>query len=772
MKLLLACASATLVAGWNHLASFNAACGAELSILRGTEFEASAAVGKVPYQFKTAMQETLKARVATEGCTLTPQQQQLFYGLEPINFLRLFDAYDTELNNTAFPCTNVGNLSWSWQNAKRDIKGIELPTSCRSANFATSKQCNAKFRIVDNLFVEIHYADKCTDASQAGYGLPQVTLSCSGSMCASFGMPCVPGVTTCGGGATCHSFTDTNLADAMGFLVDTGLFNNVTDNCATGGFNFAEQFFSDIINNAANMLGLTTTLATDRYSSLSLCGVGEVDRRFNPSQAPTPAPMFRCNAITLPFSKVCDGVNDCAGNEDELYCRCNSTYPGQGIIDTNTGFPYSCCPVCPDHNDQNCQNYNSFCASQQSSSVGIEICNQTSWGLNCPDLMASTAATIPAAAPLSYVQTAGANEHLLGFADCDGTMQLGNTNDLLVANGRVPFQKVAARLETILQAREPCRTGTAVTDWARYFFPWAVNFWGGIFFTFQSAANIFGNANPGAKLDDSLRYYKDAHNDTFFHPPFSNVYNSPTSCDATTTGSGVCELAVSIGDWFAGTFPTGWSSATTIHFKASSTCANSKLPQAILTCEGPCTTTAKSGCCMAKEPFVPATGFSCPAGYVLETLNSGITDFLFHNDSILSKDTTLMNFVTLVATRSIGFGNGAGQTPFISVGTGTNTQFCRFNGSSFGDNVEGWANRTVTDNCPYPPMGAGNGSRSCPQFLTGGGVTACGTSCVQTPTVNTCPACGCPQAVTPDPSISGAAQLTASLALLGAVLVF
>lgn len=700
MKLLLACASATLVAGWNHLASFNAACGAELSILRGTEFEASAAVGKVPYQFKTAMQETLKARVATEGCTLTPQQQQLFYGLEPINFLRLFDAYDTELNNTAFPCTNVGNLSWSWQNAKRDIKGIELPTSCRSANFATSKQCNAKFRIVDNLFVEIHYADTCTDASQAGYGLPQLTLSCSGSMCASFGMPCVPGVTTCGGGATCHSFTDTNLADAMGFLVDTGLFNNVTDNCATGGFNFAEQFFSDIINNAANMLGLTTTLATDRYSSLSLCGVGEVDRRFNPSQAPTPV--------------------------------------GQ----------------------------------QTSSSVGIEICNQTSWGLNCPDLMASTAATIPAAAPLSYVQTAGANEHLLGFADCDGTMQLGNTNDLLVANGRVPFQKVAARLETILQAREPCRTGTAVTDWARYFFPWAVNFWGGIFFTTQSAANIFGNANPGAKLDDSLRYYEDARNDTFFHPPFSNVYNSPTSCDATTTGTGVCELAVSIGEWFAGTFPTGWSSATTIHFKASSTCANSKLPQAILTCEGPCTATAKSGCCMAKEPFVPATGFSCPAGYVLETLNSDITDFLFRNDSILSKDTTLMNFVTLVATRSTGFGNGAGQTPFISVGTGTNTQFCRFNGSSFGDNVEGWANRTVTDNCPYPPMGAGNGSRSCPQFLTGGGITACGTSCVQTPTVNTCPASGCPQPVTPDPSISGAAQLTASLALLGAVLVF
>lgn len=761
LKLVLACAP--LVAGWNHLASFNDNCGAGLSFLRGTELEASATVGKIPYQFKTAFAEVLKARVASEGCTLTPQQQALFYGLEPINFLRLIDAYDTELNNTAFPCTNVANLKWSWQNAKKDIQGILLPTSCRSANFATTKQCNGKFRIVDNLYAEFNYADKCTDPNQAGFGLPQITLSCSGSMCATLGRPCVPGVTDCGTG-TCHTFTDSNLNGTLQFLLDTGLFSNLTDTlgCTANGFSFPEQFFSDIMNNVAQMVGLTTTMSTQKYSAVSLCGVGEIDRRFNPSKAPTPVPQFRCDFGTLvSFGQVCNGVNDCPGGEDEAFCRCNSSYPGMGMIDSNnyTFSGYSCCPICPDENYNNGNNGGYYCSNQycslQSGSSGssVQICNSSAsgWGLECSDLSASTPQTIPAASQLSSVSSSNPNEHILGFADCDGNVQIGNTNDMIVGNAKLPLQKVLARAEAIIKGRETCRQGTAAAaaDWKRTFFPWAVNFWGGTFFGTQSSANVYNNVNPGVKIDDSLRYYSDVSSNSSSVPPFSNVMNLPVSCDATTTGNGVCEIAMNIGEWFGGDFPAGWNSATTVHLKLSSTCSSSALPSGLLTCEGPCTASSKSGCCIAKEPFLPSTNFACPAGYVLDTLESDITDFLFNMTSTRSKDVTLMNFVTLVATRTSGFGNGAGMTPFISAGLGTNTQFCRINGSSFPNNTEAWANKTVTDRCPYPPGANGNGTRSCPQILSGGGVVACN-PCLSNPTVNTCPASGCPQTpVTP-----------------------
>lgn len=740
------CASVATAAGWNHLASFNDGCGADLSLLRGTEMETTLTLGRVAGQFKTALQEVVKARVAMEGCNLTPQQQQLFYGFDAINILRLLDAYDTTLNNTVFPCATTGNLDWSWQTAKHGLKGVEMPTTCRSATFATTKQCNAKFRLVDNLFVELHFADTCTDPNQPGYGLPQMTLSCSGAMCASLGVPCIPGGTPCAGGATCHTFTDSSLANTMQFLLDTGLFNNITDSCDVGGFNFAEQFFSDVLNNAANLLGLTATLSTDRYHSVSMCGVGEIDTRFNPSQAPTPVPMFRCpSGLNLPFSSVCDGVNDCPGSEDELFCRCNSTY-GFGTIDSNLGFPFDCCPICVVNGNAPLACSNSYCSTQNQGSNGnnIQICNQTAWGVNCPDLMASNGVAIPAAQPLSFVQSASANEHILGYADCTGNVQIGNSNDMLVANARLPVQKVLARAENIIKAREPCRAGTSTTDWKRFFFPWAVNFWGGAFFTYQGAANVFNNVNPGAKLDDSMRYYHDAKNNSV-PPPFSNLFNAPASCDGTSTNGGVCELAVNIGDWFAGDFPPGWDSATTIHIKAASTCTSSAVPQGIVTCEGPCTATAKSGCCLAKEPFMPSVGSSCPTGYVLDTLDSGVTDFLFSNGSAVSQDTTLMNFVMLVATRSTKFGSGPGMTPFVPVGLGASLQFCRINGSSFDNNTNAWANRTATDACPYPPVGGGNGTYSCPQLLTGGGIQGCTTNCVQNPTMQQCPASGCPQ---------------------------
>lgn len=754
-------ASASLVVGWNHLASFNDACGAELSFLRGTEFETSLNGGKLPYQFKTAFAEVIKARVASEGCTLTQQQQALFYGMEPINFLRLFDAYDTELNNTAFPCTGTANLAWSWQTAKHGIQGLLMPSSCRSADFATSKQCNGKFRIVDNLFIEVNYADKCTDPSKAGYGLPQMSLSCSGSMCATLGMPCGPS-TSCGGGSTCHTFTDSALSNTMEFFLDTGLFNNLTDTCLSGAYTFPEQFMSDVLNNVANMLGLTSTVSTERYTSVSMCGVGEIDRRFNPSRAPTPAPMFRCNDNTLiSFSQVCDGTSNCGvNNDDEVNCTA-CTQPG--FVYTGYGPNSGCCPICYD-GVSGCSS--SHCSqSFYSSRPPIEICNSTAWGLSCPDLTASTPATLPASQPMASVSSSNPNEHILGFLDCDGNLQIGNTNDMFVGNAKLPIQKIAKRVEAILKDREPCRAGTAVTTWARYFFPWAVNFWGGVFFDTQASANIFGNVNPGVKVDDSLKYYNWAHQwNTTATAPYANVANAPASCDATTTGNGVCELALTIGEWFAGSsFPAGWSSATTVHAKAASTCtSSSSLPQAYLTCEGPCTATSKSGCCIMKEPFMPSVSFSCPAGYVLDTIDSGVTDFLFTTASTASKDTTIINFASLVATRSSSFGANA---PFVSVGTGTNTQFCRINGSDFGTNTEGWANKTATDRCPYPASPAGNGTDACPQFLAGGGMVGCGASCVTMPVASQCPASGCPSTTPTNGGGGGTANSAVSAGL-------
>lgn len=765
-KLVLASACTSLVgaAGWNHLASFNDGCGADLSFLRGTDFETSATVGKLPAQFKTAFAEVMKARVAMESCTLTTQQQALFYGLEPINFLRLFDAYDTELNNTAFPCANVANLKWSWQKAKWDMEGILLPTSCRSAAFATSKQCDLKFRLVDNLNLEIHYADKCSDPNQPGFGLPQISVSCSGSMCSTFMLPCVPGSNTCGTG-TCHTFTGSELSNTMQFLLDTGLFNNITDtSCTSGGFSFPEQIFSDVINNVANMLGLTSSVSTDRYSSLSLCGVGELDTRFNPSDAPTPAPMFQCpTGARIPYSSVCDGMNDCPGSEDESYCRCNMT----GIIDSSTGSFYSCCPICMDYPNGNC--WNQFCGRDPVVHTSVQICNHSAsgWGMECPDISASSQATIPSASPLSYASTSNANDHLLAFADCSGNVQVGNTNDMFVGNAKLPFQKVLGRAENILKAREPCRSGTApgVSEWKRYFFPWAVNFWGGNFLTTQALGNIFGNVNPGVKIDDSMRFYSGV--DGMYNtvpPPFSNIENAPTSCDATTTSNGLCEIALNISEWFGGSFPQGWDSPTTAHLKVSSSCANSAVPEGVITCEGPCTSTSKSGCCMMKEPFLPTNNYACPQGYTLDTLQSSLTDFLFNLTSTHSQDMTVMNFLALVVTRSSSFGTGAGQTPFINPGLGASTQFCRVNGTSFGNNTQAWGNRTATDNCPYPPVGQGNGSRVCPQILAGGGVLSCA-GCVQGVGVSQCPASGCPSTgPSPTPGINGAVSAGLSLA--------
>jgi hypothetical protein len=211
--------------------------------------------------------------------------------------------------------------------------------------------------------------------------------------------------------------------------------------------------------------------------------------------------------------------------------------------------------------------------------------------------------------------------------------------------------------------------------------------------------------------------------------------------------------------------------------KFSSDCAGSSLPSVLLTCEGPCTAGSKSGCCILKEAFVAQLpGGGCPSGYKLETIQSNITNFLFNSSepSTHSKDSTLINFLNLLGTRNFKFsfasGGGAGFTPFINPDyLDASRTFCTINGSAFESNQKAWADVSLTDNCPYPPVSVdGNGTRACPQFLAGGKVTGCGTSCLVPPVVTPCGASGCP--FTPTPAVVDASSsLSPALALVVAI---
>jgi len=290
----------------------------------------------------------------------------------------------------------------------------------------------------------------------------------------------------------------------------------------------------------------------------------------------------------------------------------------------------------------------------------------------------------------------------------------------------------------------------------------------------QSANCTYSNCGPNGCSSSNCVYW--------VNPPFENVHFPPSSCDLASTGSGSCELALNITNWFAGsTFPAGWNSAPTLlKIKFSSTCTGSAVPSALITCEGSCTTTAKSGCCILSQAFVAPTGVgSCPAGYKLQTINSTVTDFLFNSSqpSTRSKDSTLINLMNLIGSRNFKFSfNGvtaAGETPFVTPDTSDLTRsFCLIDGSAFDTNTQAWADASVTDNCPYPPVTtSGNGTRACPQFLTGSTsqITGCTTACLTPPTVTTCLASGCPLPPTPPPLIDASSTLSPALALITAL---
>jgi hypothetical protein len=300
-----------------------------------------------------------------------------------------------------------------------------------------------------------------------------------------------------------------------------------------------------------------------------------------------------------------------------------------------------------------------------------------------------------------------------------------------------------------------------------------------VFFSDQSLQNIYNNVNPGAKLDDSLRYYGAAEayeeNTTtweklyYLNPPFANVANAPSSCDlASTTGANPsCELSLDISSWFDGpSFPAGWNGPTAIKVKFASTCLDTSAPTVFLTCEGKCDATAKSGCCILRNAIVPPTSGTCPAGYKLQLVNTEITDFVF-NGSTTSKsnDTTLMNFVSLVLGRQIKFG---GASPFASVQASEALRsFCFLDGASFGNNTVTWSEKAFTEDCPVP-ADPPNGTKGCPQFITNGKVKGCtGSTCLPAPVTSQC-APQCPQ--TPTEGISPAFVVAPALGLLISIL--
>jgi len=330
----------------------------------------------------------------------------------------------------------------------------------------------------------------------------------------------------------------------------------------------------------------------------------------------------------------------------------------------------------------------------------------------------------------------------------------------------------------------PCRIGSNMDPnfLRRQFFPWGVGVLGGVFFGDQ-ATTSFGGITPGAELDKTMRWYNSAGdwNGTsgmYVHnPPFANLYNAWTTCNyATTAGPGSCNLNALIKDWFLGPgFPSAWSQSTaTLEAVAASTCTNDAGMQVYLACDGGCDKNTQTGCCMLSKPFVatPGNAGACPQGYLRLEISSGVSDFIFENGygypTPTTKDSTLINFLQLVATKSDFSTSPSGIPTFVGVGLGSQT-LCIINGSQFGMNVDIWANKTFTEDCPNgaPVLG---GLRGCPQVLNSAGIVACtGTTCATPPNSKSCPATGCP--LTPPPADLGAAwSLVPTVGVLGALL--
>jgi hypothetical protein len=304
------------------------------------------------------------------------------------------------------------------------------------------------------------------------------------------------------------------------------------------------------------------------------------------------------------------------------------------------------------------------------------------------------------------------------------------------------------------------------------FFIWGVNMLGGAFVSDLADITFFNKITPGAMFDNQLRFYDSANerdiNFEYVHsPPFANVVGLPASCNQaaiTAAGGGSCAATLDIHTWFdAGTvaaFPAGWTGATTIEVGVQSKCQDA-FPSAFLTCNGECTSTGESGCCIMSRPFKVVNG-ACPSGYSASTISSSVTDFLFDEQvyTPATVDTTLINFLQLLETRDIDFAPSTNSAPtFVSPKppTGTPPSICMINGSTFGKNVETWADNTFTENCTATSLG-------CPQIKPppGGGITGCtSATCTGTPAGTDC-GTSCPSSNPVDCNVVGNCPETAA----------
>jgi len=754
LKLLLV--GATTVVGWNHLLSFNTDCSATFNVLSGTKAAGAMTANRIPWQFVNSLKRVMKARVAAApGCSEFDTNQALYdklFGLDFINVLRLLDSSDTTLTTAQFPATcNETQFDFNWKKIRQDFAGVALPDTCRAAAYAANPDagCKAKWSLLSGFDIEVSIRDSCKRSDQWGYLLPQVEFRCNGDKCASLGKPCLTN-NDCTGGLTCDFVPDAFLDEPKQFLIDIGLFNETwdtgcQDSVANGNFTFTEQFFSKIANHLGEFLGISPALTNYKWKQLKLCGVQTFADQYIPTSAPTPVPTYRCdNGTLIAANQVCDTIQDCDMGEDEISCSCGN---GRQF----DSFNGACCAPC--ENDGPCQGsfISQHCGFTAVGNSGPTFCtaDQVTNVFTCPALQRSTYS--PPAVPLPAFKSVPntQNSRIMGWTDCTGNVQIGNSADLGSLNAVVPFHEIASRLETVIKETQACRQLSAVdpTFLRKQFYLWGVSFLGGAFFTNLQQITEFHGHTPGSNFDRTFRWYASADernwttNEYLVNPPFADLANAPQTCNSATvydnTG-GKCELNAEIKDWFKTPgFPPTWSqNPATVQLYAASTCSDA-LPEGFVVCTGKCENAMESGCCMMSKPWVLAAGGACPSGYSPQTIDSDITDFLFADASAAnSQDTTLINFLTLLSSRQMDFG----PNQFVPVGAGQPRTICMINGSSFDQNVEAWGNKTYTEDCV-------SGGRGCPRLLNGGGLTACGsgnTPCVNQVTPRPCPATGCP----------------------------
>lgn len=787
-KLLFAGGAAS--AGLDHIMSFNSDCTASFNVLAGTPAASAMNGNLLPFQAVHSFRRVLQARVAEEpGCkaalgtpeTTFPRKSlyETLFGLDVVNVLRFLDSSETVLAAAAVPtgCDTAGNLM-HWKKIKSDVfsgGGIALPSTCRADTYHDNG-CKVKWTLTSTMNAEISVQDKCNDVAQAGWRMPQIELRCSGTACGSFARPCRTSADC--DGLTCDFIEDAWLNNINSTLTELGLLNLATDavGCDIGGFTFSERFASQIINAAADMFGLTNGISTNSYKQVGLCGISDFTNKYSsaPTPQPTPAPAaFYCNDPNnnkISLASVCDGKNDCPGAEDENL-GCDTVNCGAGKYLDYTMSPPTCCDICGPvsatctfyvgSNGWHC--YDTYPQSG-SNGHGPEVCKSDNVTniVTCPDLQPSTYVAPAVKYPsLKSVNPTG-NIHQIGWADCDGNFQLGNKGDLAVINAHVPFQEAAKRLESVLSSTESCRAKSDAAVMAKQFYPWGLELFGGLFFTTLSGGTAFGGVTPAAKMDDSMRYYglarAEYYNDTDFSwhynysAPFKNVANPWSTCsDATVLKSATntvprCQVSAQIARWFEGTgFPATWSkNPASLQVDVQGNCPTSALPSASLVCNGACTSTSSSGCCIMSKPFI-VTKDACPTGYTRTTIEGDATQMFFNNPTQYSFDTYLMNFLQLVSTGARDFGT---NPTFIGVGAGELHSICLINGSKFDENTDYWANHSVTDHCPlnWSPA-TDNKIEGCPQIIANGYITACEAAlkCPTTvPIGTTCPASGCP----------------------------